>query len=254
MQRGFGQFCPVAMACTVFAQRWTPIILRELFAGSTRFNEIWRGMPLISRALLARRLRELEAAGVIASTPLPTGRGRAYHLTPAGEEFREVIERLGAWGQRWTVRVDPDNLDAGFLMWNIRRRIALDRLPAERVVAHFDFHGLPPRHHGPHTFWLVLQRPEVDLCFEDPGYEVDLYVEADLAAFASIWLGDLPMAAALRTGAVQLTGSRSLVHAFPTWLLLSRFAPVERPHPAPPLASASGEPSPANHPLPTPPT
>src|SRR5262245_61259582 len=143
MERGFGQICPVAMASEVFAQRWTPIILRELFAGSHRFNEIWHGAPLISRALLARRLRELEAAGVISSRPRPAGRGREYHLTPAGEEFREAIECLGAWGQRWTVRVDPRNLDAGFLMWNMRRRVAVDRLPSRRLVLRFDFTGLP---------------------------------------------------------------------------------------------------------------
>src|SRR5215470_7375963 len=102
MKSGFGQFCPVAVACEIFAARWTPIVLRELFAGSQQFNEIHRGIPLISRALLARRLRELEAAGVIAREPLTEGRGHRYRLTEAGMEFRPVIEQLGTWGQRWT--------------------------------------------------------------------------------------------------------------------------------------------------------
>jgi DNA-binding HxlR family transcriptional regulator len=225
----FGQFCPVAMASEVFAQRWTPIILRELFAGSHRFNEISRGMPLISRALLARRLRELEQHGVIASAPIEGARGREYRLTAAGEEFREVIDRLGAWGQRWTVRVDPKNLDAGFLMWNVRRRIAVDRLPSRRVVARFDFRGAPAHLRGPKTFWLILDKPEVDLCLEDPGHEVDLYVDADLTAMAQVWLGDETLQSALRTGAVELTGPRQLIRAFPSWLLLSRFADVPRP-------------------------
>lgn len=226
---GFGQFCPVAVTCEIFAQRWTPIILRELLAGSHRFNQLQRGIPRLSRALLAQRLRELAGAGVITSEPLPGGRGREYHLTDAGKEFRVVIEGLGAWGQRWTVRVDPRNLDAGFLMWNIHRRIALDRLPPRRIVVHFDFRGVPSGHRGPKTFWLLLERPEPDLCLIDPGFEVDLYVDADLTAMAKVWLGDLPFEGAVRSHAVRLTGPRELVQAFPSWLLLSHFAQVPRP-------------------------
>jgi DNA-binding HxlR family transcriptional regulator len=229
VEEGFGQFCPVAMASEVFAQRWTPIILRELFAGSHRFNEISSGVPLISRALLARRLRELEQHGVIASAPIKGARGRDYRLTAAGKEFREVIDLLGAWGQRWTVRVDSKNLDAGFLMWNVRRRIAIDCLPSQRVVARFDFRGTPAHYQGPRIFWLVLHKPEVDLCIEDPGHDVDLHIEADLSALAQVWLGDQTLQCALRSGAVQLSGSRPLVRAFPSWLLLSRFANVPRP-------------------------
>src|SRR3954464_350200 len=129
MKQGYGQFCPVAVACEVFAERWTPIILRELLAGSQHFNEIHRGIPLISRPLLARRLRELEAAGVIKMESRLVGKGHRYSLTEAGSEFHSVIEGLGAWGQRWTVRIDRKNLDPSFFMWNVRRRIALDSLP-----------------------------------------------------------------------------------------------------------------------------
>ena len=132
-------------------------------------------------------------------------------------------------GQRWTLRVDPHNLDAGFLMWNIRRRVALDRLPTGRTVVRFEFRGVPPAHRGARTFWLLLERPEPDLCLTDPGFEVDLYVDAELAAMAKVWLGDLPLERALRSSAVQLMGPRALVRAFPSWLLLSRFARVPRP-------------------------
>src|SRR5687768_8961972 len=134
MSSGYGQFCPVAVACEVFAERWTPIILRELFAGSDHFNQIHRGIPLISRALLAARLKDLEAAGVITMEALADQRGYRYSLTEAGKEFRPVIEALGTWGQRWTVRVQRKNLDAGFLMWNVRRRVARELLPEHRVV------------------------------------------------------------------------------------------------------------------------
>jgi DNA-binding HxlR family transcriptional regulator len=229
MKSGFGQFCPVAVACEVFAERWTPIILRELFAGAQQFNEIHRGIPLISRPLLARRLRGLEAAGVITTEPLSTGRGHRYCLTEAGKEFHSVIEGLGAWGQRWTVRVDRKNLDPGFLVWNMRRRIAMDSLPPRRVVVRFKFGGVPPAYRGPRVFWMLLERTQVDLCVEDPGFEVDLHVEADLAAMAKVWLGDVPFESVLRTNEVRLVGSRELVKRFPSWLMLSHFARVPRP-------------------------
>jgi DNA-binding HxlR family transcriptional regulator len=229
MRSGFGQFCPVAVASEVFAERWTPIILRELFAGAQQFNEIHRGLPLISRPLLARRLRELEAAGVVTRTPRAGGRGHRYGLTEAGREFRAVIDALGTWGQRWTVRVDRHNLDAGFLMWNVRRRIALERLPPKRVVVRFKFGGVAAAARGPRIFWLLLERERAELCVEDPGFEVDLYVEADLAAMARVWLGDVSFDAVLRSGEVRLTGPRALAKAFPSWLMLSVFAGVPRP-------------------------
>jgi len=226
--KGFGQFCPVAVACHVFAERWTPIILRELLAGSERFNDLHRGIPLISRPLLASRLTSLEKSGVIRREPLARGRGYRYRLTPAGEEFRAVIEQLGAWGQRWTTRVERDNLDAGFLMWNMRRRIALERLPARKVVVRFKFSGVPATRPGYRIFWLVLQRTQVDLCVSDPGFEVDLYVDADLASMAKVWLGDVTFDEARRSGGVKLTGSLELRRAFPSWLRLSHFATVPR--------------------------
>jgi len=134
MHNGFGQFCPVAVASEVFAARWTPLVLRELFAGSEHCNDIHRGVPLMSRALLSRRLRELEDAGAVVRERIVGGSGHRYRLTEAGLEFRPVIEALGQWGQRWTIRVRAENLDAGFLMWNVRRRIATGLLPDRRHV------------------------------------------------------------------------------------------------------------------------
>jgi DNA-binding HxlR family transcriptional regulator len=229
MKSGFGQICPVAAACEVFAQRWTPIILRELFAGSQHFNEIHRGAPLMSRALLVSRLRSLEAHGVIVREATASGRGHCYRLTDSGREFKSVIEGLGTWGQRWTVRVELGNLNASFLMWNVRRRIARERLPEHRVVVRFKFLGVPARSRSPRTFWLLLERMDVDLCIRDPGFEVDLCVEADLATMAKVWLGDLTMDAVLKSAKVRLTGSKELVREFPRWLMLSPFAEVPRP-------------------------
>jgi DNA-binding HxlR family transcriptional regulator len=205
------KFCPVVVASEVFAHRWTPLILRELFAGSTHFNDIKRGLPLISKTTLAQRLRALEEAGVLTCAS-PDGRGHdQYRLIPAGIEFQALIQGLGAWGQRWTVRVDPDNLDAEFLMWNVRRRLAIDRLPEERTLVRFDFSGLPSTYRRGRRFWLIVERPEVALCLKDPRAEVDPYVSADLKAFARMWLGDMSWSEALRAGSIRLTGPRDLI-------------------------------------------
>ena len=232
---GFGQFCPVAVACEIFAERWTPIILRELLSGSHRFNELHRHMPLMSRALLTRRLRALEGAGVIRSTPPRKGRPREYHLTESGEEFRNAVEALGTWGQRWTVRVRPENLNAGLLMWNMRRRMALEHLPERRVVAYFEFRDLPNGHRGAHKFWLMMERSSCDLCLTDPGHEIDVYVQADLAAMSSVWLGDLSLAAAVREKKIQLSGKAALTRHFLSWLPRSHYARVPRPPTGPAL-------------------
>ena len=228
--KGYGQFCPIAVACETFAERWTPLILRELLFGARRFNDIRQAMPRISRTLLSQRLRELEDAGVVQSQPLARGRGREYRPTPAAEEFRDVLERLGEWGQRWaTTQFDMDNLDLTMLMWDMHRRIDMQRLPDRRVVVRFDFRAFPPRCRGFRTCWLVLERAGTDVCQKDPGYDVDLVVTADAGAMARVWAGALTFEQALRAGGLRLEGPRDLVRAFPTWLLRSHFAGVERP-------------------------
>ena len=228
--KGYGQFCPIAVACETFAERWTPLILRELLGGARRFNEIRQGIPLISRTLLAQRLRELEDASVVDSRPLARGRGREYRPTRAAEELRDVLERLGNWGQRWgSTQFDPDNLDLSLLMWNVRQRIDLERLPARRVVVRFDFRAFPARCRGFGTCWLVLERTGTDVCQKDPGFDVDLVVTADAAAIARVWTGAVTFEQAVRSGGLRMDGPRDLVRAFPTWLLLSPFAGVERP-------------------------
>jgi DNA-binding HxlR family transcriptional regulator len=227
--KGYGQFCPIAVACETFAERWTALILRELLAGARRFNEIREGLPLISRTLLAQRLRELEDTGIIESEPLARGRGREYRPTRAAQEFRDVLDRLGEWGQRWgTTQFDPGNLDLKLLMWNVRRRIDFARLPDRRVVVRFDFRAFPARCRGFRTCWLLLERQGADVCMKDPGHDVDLVVSADAGAMARVWTGHMTFSQAVRSGGLRLEGPADLVRAFPTWLLLSHFAHVER--------------------------
>ena len=231
--KGYGQFCPVAKAAEIFAERWTPLVLRELVCGSRRFSDLHRGLPLMSRTLLAQRLRQLESAGIIRSAAKASGRGQEYFLTPAGEELRPVIEGLGEWGQRWArSQINPGDLDPGLLMWDIHRRLNVERLPAHRVVVLFDFRGVPKAWRNLRSFWLILQRPDVDLCIKDPGFEVDLVVDADLAALTKVWMGDMRFVDAMRAGLVSLAGPTVLVRAFPGWLALSGFAGVERPRAA----------------------
>jgi DNA-binding HxlR family transcriptional regulator len=222
--RSYGQFCSVAKAAEIFAERWTPLIVRELVMGCHRFNELEAGLPRISRSLLTQRLRALEAAGLVERRTGARGRGAEYHLTQAGKELGDVVVRLGEWGQRWVnAELEPGDLDPALLMWDLHRRINLDRLPERRVVARFDFTGA---HRG--TFWLVLERPEPSVCLKDPGFEVDLCVTADTLAFHQVWVGHLSLTEALRRVLIELDGPRALTRAFPGWLALSVFAGIER--------------------------
>jgi hypothetical protein len=149
-------------------------------------------------------------------------------LTEAGLEFRSVLEPLGVWGQRWAQRAARHNLDPEFLMWNMRRRIARDALPPRRVVVQLNFRGVPAERRGYREFWLVLTSADVDLCVTDPGFEVDVYVDARIDAMVHVWLGDTTWRAAVGDGSVRITGARELVKAFPSWLLLSHYARVPR--------------------------
>lgn len=222
----YGQFCPIAAACGFFAERWTPLVVRELLAGSHRFNELQRGLPLMSRTLLAQRLRELESVGVVERVPKPTGRGYEYHLSPAGEALGPIVMQLGDWGQRWIyTRVSKDDLDPGLLMWDMRRRIRTEALPPDqRVVVQLSFQGLPRGTRGMKHWWLLLAHSEVELCMQDPGHEIDLLVSADLYAMTRVWTGELAFEEAVRQGAIRLQGAAKWARLFPGWLKLGVFA------------------------------
>jgi DNA-binding HxlR family transcriptional regulator len=226
--QGYSQFCPVALGAEVFAERWTPLILRELLLGSHRFSDLLRGLPRISRNLLTQRLASLEQAGLIKRRPRSNGRGFDYHLTPAGEELRPVVLALGTWGYKWAAsELRPDNVDAGLLMWFLRRRVKVENLPEPRVVTRFDFHAQGARSFwldGEQSFWLILERPVVDLCLSDPGFEVDLTVNADVTELTRVYLGHISLMQAIREGSVEVLGGRELRSGFRKWLGVSPFA------------------------------
>ena len=228
MKGGYGQFCPIAKACEVLAERWTPLVVRELVMGSTRFNDIRRGVPLMSPSLLAKRLRTLEEAGIVERVADSDGRNVEYRLTLAGQELQPILQLIGMWGARWVEStVDPQDLDAGLLMWDIRRTLDAGLLTGrrDRVVVQFRFTDGPK---GKRLWWLVAEPEGAQLCLTDPGLEVDMVVTCDLCSLTRVWVGDLEMEAALREGLIRAQGDTRLVESFPRWLRESPFARARR--------------------------
>ena len=224
-QAGYKQFCPLAMAAEMLCTRWTMVLLRELIAGSTRFNDLRRGVPKMSPTLLSQRLRELEASGIVERRASATERGvTEYHLTEAGRDLRGVIESVGFWGQKWVeAQLSLRNLDPSLLMWDMRRNLDPTPLPDRRTVIQFLYPELPE---SKRSWWLVVEPGgEVDLCWSDPGFEIDLYVSTDLRTMTMIWMG-LTTVGEARNG-ISLTGDRQIAETMQTWLGLSPFA-VER--------------------------
>jgi len=223
-QGSYRQFCPVAMAAEILCTRWTMLVLRELLAGSKRFNDLRRGVPRMSPALLSQRLKELEAANVISRTPSSTEPGVfEYQLTASGRELEPLVQAFGIWGQRW---IDADlslqHLDAPLLMWDVRRNINPDPMPKRRVVIQFQYRELPA---SQRSWWLLVDPDaDVDLCAINPGFDVDLYVSTDLRTMTAIWMGLETVRAALRAERMMLTGDRQLASSVEAWLSLSTFA------------------------------
>ena len=216
----YGSFCPVALGSEVLADRWTPLILRELLLGNTRFNDIARGMPGISRSLLVQRLRHLERKGVIELWPSPTGRGNEYHLTPAGKDLQEVLEGLGRWAVHWLYeQLDPHDVDPITLTWWMHRRIDTDELPPSRVVIEFK-HTAP----DPKLIWMVLDRGEASVCVQHPGFDPDVLVTTTTPALAEVFSGVTRWSEARAAGTIGVDGPPALVRALPRWFLWSPWA------------------------------
>lgn len=219
--KSYGQFCSVARALDLLGERWTLLVVRELLAGTVHFNDIRRGIPRISRTMLAERLRELCDAGVVVRKT--DSGGPAYALTAAGLELGSTVRELGTWGQRWLPRDLPrDELDAEALLWDVHRRVLTERLPAKPVVAEFEVTGT--RRTGKSRF-LLLRREEVSLCNHNPGFPVELHVTAPLKTLTAWWRGDISFDDA-RSAGLTVKGRREWVRAFPGWFARYAFADV----------------------------
>lgn len=217
----YGQFCTVARGSEILGERWTPLVVRELLCGSTHFNQIRRGVPRMSATLLAQRLHKLEEVGVVRR--VKGEGGWEYLLTPAGEELRPIILQIGHWGARWIgSRLKRNQLDAGFLMWDIRRFARIDEFPSgRRVVIHFHLldAGLREQH-----WWLVVADGEVDLCRDDPGHELTLIVEAAVGSLTEIWTGDSDPKTELAARRLRVLGNERDARDLWRWLGRSVFA------------------------------
>lgn len=221
---GYGQFCPVAKAMELLDERWTLLVVRELLLGSARFNELRRGNPRMSPALLSKRLQTLERAGVVRRV---AHEGRSsYRLTESGEELRPVVEALGAWGMRWVGELGDRDLDPHLLFWDIRRTVPVDRWPRGRTVVLFVLDDVLA---ATARWWLVVQGDEVDVCDADPGHEVDATVYSSLRTMVAIWRGDLSWDDAIRASAVVLGGPSHVTARVPEWIGQMTLAAVPRP-------------------------
>ena len=221
-QGSYRQFCPVAMAAEIICSRWTALVLRELLCGSTRFNDIRRGLPRMSPSLLSKRLKELVEAGVIAERKTGPSGSMEYRLTEAGEELRGVIMSLGVWGQRWVESsLSLKNLDPSLLMWDMRRSIVPSSLPDRRCTIRFRYPELAPVRQ---SYWLVIERGEVDVCSVDPGHEVDLYIDGSLHSMTAVWMGVATLKGEIDNGRITVTGDKQIARSMHEWLGFSAFA------------------------------
>jgi DNA-binding HxlR family transcriptional regulator len=221
----YGQYCPVAKAAEILGDRWTLLIVRDLLCGCCHFNDLERGLPGISRALLAERLRRLQRVGIVEKVETRNGRfGTEYRLTEAGKQLQGVVEALLVWGARWAFgEPEPDDLDPILLLWWMRGRVCRDRLPDQRVVIQFDFKGVETK-----RLWLILTKEDVSVCLTYPGFEADVLVTADLETFYQVWLGRIWFADALKERGIEIEAIPALAQEFPNWFAYSPGAPGVR--------------------------
>jgi len=221
---GYGQFCPVAKAMELLDERWTMLVVRELLLGSRHFNDLRRGVPKMSPALLSKRLKSLTRAGVIERNEID---GRAtYSLTECGKELTDVVEALGAWGVRWIGELGEEDLDPHLLMWDIRRTIPIETWPRTRTTVAIHFDGVASK---ASRWWLVVADGEADVCDFDPGYEVSGTVETSLRTLTRIWRGDVSWQHALLDGTVAVSGPADVRRGIPEWIGQATLASVPRP-------------------------
>ncbi len=224
----YGQYCPVAMTAEVLCTRWTMLVIRELLCGSARFNDLRRGVPRMSPALLSQRLRELEQVGIVARVPQRKGGElHEYALTEAGRALGPLVQSFAAWGQTWMEeQATLDNASVDHLMWEMQVHIRPNHMPHRPSVVSFQYKD---QEAAKARWWVVFEREErAEVCHEDPGSEIDLYVATDLPTMTAIWLGLATIKDREAAGSLLFTGNRKLADAMPAWLGLSPVAAISK--------------------------
>jgi DNA-binding HxlR family transcriptional regulator len=211
--RTYGQYCPIARGAEIFATRWTPIIVRNLLLGCRTFGELRSGAPGIPRTLLSQRLSQLEEHGIVRRRPNPRGRGWLYEPTQACEDLRPVCDSLGAWGATW-VEIAPEHLDPYMALWGMCRGLSCLRLPERRVTMRFELRGAP---RGQRRFWVLVHRPEPEVCVKPPGFDEDLVITTDPDWLARWVLGQSSLGGGMRARRVEVEGPQELVRSLGRW-------------------------------------
>lgn len=219
----YGQrYCPIARASEIFAERWTPIIVRNLLLGCTTFGQLLDGLPGIPRSVLTKRLRELERLGLLELRTEPGRRGHVYELTEAGLGLADVCDALGRWGAQW-LEVAPKELDPGIVLWAVAKCMDRSRLPNRRVVVRFDVKRHP-------RFWMVIQQPEPELCRTHPGGDEGIVIVTDAETLARWHMGDFSLGQAIASGSMRVEGMQRLVREFESWGGQTPFKDVQPAH------------------------
>tara|TARA_B110000858_G_scaffold198281_1_gene263697 strand:- start:446 stop:1153 length:708 start_codon:yes stop_codon:yes gene_type:complete len=224
----YGQFCPVAKASEVIGEKWTILILRELLLGTKRFSDFQRSLSRMSPTLLSKRLKHLEESGIVINKKIPGQRGSEYRLSAAGKELGPLVEVLANWGMRWARgQLTDDELDVDFLMREMQRRLQTEYLPDGETTICLMFDDMAEHN----TWWLLVEDDSVDVCTENPGKDVDIYIKSDVRTIINIWEGDTPIRSAVRAKTVKLIGSRHLIRSISDWFAVCLYKDVQRGDP-----------------------
>lgn len=223
--KSYPKFCPVVMAASLLEPRWTMLLLCEMWSGSTRFNEIQRGVPGMSPGLLSKRLKEMETNGLVSKLGGSSGTRAEYVTTPVADELEPIIRSLAEWAHRNVdCSVSLQDLDARLLMWKIRGKIDLLQMPKRKSVIQFILHDAP---NETSNYWLVAKPgEETDLCFTDPKFDVDLFVVSELRALTSAFMGHSSFEGEIERGQISLSGNDGMARTLTKWLVRSSFADV----------------------------
>jgi DNA-binding HxlR family transcriptional regulator len=230
--RTYGQYCPIARTSELFAERWTPIIIRNLLSGCQTFGVLLDGAPGISKALLAQRLELLEDHGILTRQPSASGRGGRYLFTDKGRELKVVTDAMGSWGARW-LELEPHHIDAAYVLWATCKLVDVGKVPSKGLVARVDLDDRPTQ-----RFWMLLRRSHAEVCSAYPGRAEDLIVRTDSQTLARWHLRHLTYEQATRSGRLRIEGDRGSLRAFLACVRPSPFADIK------PAAQSSSVPAP----------